>query len=275
VRRKLLPEGHGSILVIINNLGGLRLRAGDWAGAAERYEEVVRAHRERPAGDMGLATPLSNLSMAWARMGRLEEAIAASREAAALMANAVGPRSVGVTYPMQTTAFALQQLGRYDEAEQVHREVVDIRREAYGDESHPNVVFSVEGFAWFLLDRNRAADALPLADEAVAKGRRVFTRPHGYLAEALLAAGRARVELGRHEEAVALLRESLSMLDETGSGPLSIAQTQSLLGRALVETGHADEGLPLLRLALSYFDANGPPDGRWSVTTRAALEQGS
>jgi tetratricopeptide (TPR) repeat protein len=149
MRRKLLPVGHSSILVVINNLGGLRLRVGDWAGAASLYEQVVRARRERPAGGLALATPLSNLSVAWVRMGRLEDAIAASREAAALMQSAVGARSVGVTYPMETTASALTRLERYDEAEQVHREIVDIRRDAYGEEGHPNVVFSVEGLAWF------------------------------------------------------------------------------------------------------------------------------
>jgi serine/threonine-protein kinase len=275
IRRRLLPEGHPSIVVVINNLGGLRLRVGDWAGAAALYEEAVQAHRARPAGEMGLATPLSNLSMAWVRMGRLDDAIAASREATSLMATAVGARSVGVTYPMQTTAFALTRLGRYNEAEQVHRQVVDIRREAYGEEGHPNVVFSVEGYAWFLLDRDRAADALPLADEAVASGRRVFTEPHGYMAEALLAAGRARVELGRYQDAIPLLREALGMMEQTNAGQPSTAQTQSLLGRTLVATGAVEEGLALLRTSLAYFEANAQAGSPWLVRTKAARAAGS
>ncbi len=271
MRQRLLPEDHSSILIVKNNLGGLRLRSGDYAGAAAILQEIVDARRRRPAGEVALATPLSNLAVAWVRLGRLEDAIAASREATRLVARALGPRSVSITFAMNTTAGALNRLGRYDEAERVYREIVDIRREAYGEDGHPNLVFSVEAFAWFLLDRKRPAQALPLADEAVAIGRRVFRQAHPYMAESLLAAGRARVETGRYAEAIPLLHESLEQRETTGPGQPSTAQAQSLLGRSLIETGKADEALPLLRSALEYLEANAPPDGPWLIATREAL----
>jgi tetratricopeptide (TPR) repeat protein len=271
IRRKLLPAGHSSILVVMNNLGGLRLRSGDFAGAAQILEEVVRMRRERPVGETALATPLSNLALAWVRLGRSEDAIAASRESTELTRKALGPRSIAVTFPMNTTASALERLGRYDESERLRREIVDIRREAYGDTGHPNVVFSLEGLAWFLIDRGRPADALPFADEAIATGRRVFKEPHAYFAEALLAAGRARVELNNHTQAIPLLRESLEIREKTGPAQPSSAQAQSLLGRALLENGDTGQAWPLLRTALTYFEANAAPDSPWLIATRAAL----
>jgi hypothetical protein len=126
-----------------------------------------------------------------------------------------------------------------------------------------------------LLDRDRPADALLLADEAVATGRRVFTEPHGYMAEALLAAGRARAELVRYLDAIPLLREALGMMEHTNAGQPSTAQTQSLLGRALIGTGAMQEGLALLRTSLAYFEANAQAGSPWLVRTKAALAAGS
>jgi tetratricopeptide (TPR) repeat protein len=94
-------------------------------------------------------------------------------------------------------------------------------------------------------------------------------------AEALLAAGRARVELGRQQEAIPLLREALGMMEQTNAGQPSTAQTQSLLGRALVATGSAEEGLILLRTSLAYFEANAQAGSPWLVRTKASLAAGS
>jgi hypothetical protein len=103
-------------------------------------------------------------------------------------------------------------------------------------------------------------------------GRRVFTQPHAYLADALLALGRAHVEQNRSTAAIPLLRESLLLRQTTGSRQPEVAQAQSLLGRALLATdGSATEAASLLTSALDYLNHNSTPGHAWLEETRAAL----
>ncbi len=271
IRRKILPEAHSATLVVMNNLGGLRLRTGDFAGAADILEEVVRLRRLNPVGDFALATPLSNLALAYSRMDRHAEAIPRFEEAITLMRRSRGERDLYVSFPLNGLAGSFVETGRHADAERAYREIVAIRKETYGPDGHPNLVFSLDSFGSFLLDRGRSGEAAPILEEAVSIASTVFTQSHPYHADALVSLGRLHLEAGRPADAEPILRQGADMRAELrGDDHVTTAQAKSLLGRALVQLGRRDEARPLLLECLPVLEASQAGD-RWIRPARAAL----
>lgn len=144
------------------------IQSGDEKKAEEISLQAVRDSEAKfGAGSPESARAYHDLGSVLMQLGRYDAAAEAFRGAC------VGPvpndetaRRDRLTY-RTNLGLALQYAGQADEAEKVLRENLEARKQEYG-EDHVGYAFGLETLADLHLRQKRAADALPLLNEAVA-----------------------------------------------------------------------------------------------------------
>ena len=226
------------------------------------YHRLADSLRRAAAAAEGLNDPLrvGEISQSMTNflrlIGECEGALEAGRRARTIGVE-LGHRTLEVRATYQL-GLVYRQLGDYPHAISALEMVVDALQgellyERFGEPS----VLSVHARAWLamaLSDVGRAAEGIPLAEEAVriaVEARNTFSQTTAHYA-----LGTVLVRAGDLDRGLPVLERSLALCRD-GNFSLLLPPTASALGGALVDAGRLDEALPLLELAVETAVAKG------------------
>ncbi len=166
LERELGPE-HPYVAAAIFNTGKTLALQGKLEEAEHEYgEALTRMLATLPPDHRDIAALRINLADALERQGRWADAELELRRAVASMTKSLGPDHIDTASARSNLASTLGKLGKLDEAEREARSALAIF-EAKLPPSNPNLAIATHDLGKLLLQRGRAADALPLLERAV------------------------------------------------------------------------------------------------------------
>ena len=220
---------------------------------AEAHDALRRAAAaiERLGGDVRLraSLDLSESQLLWAE-GRHAEQLAKMQEAVALDAVVADADPLHHANLRNELASALNDVGRWSEALAEARQALAVQEKVLGP-VHPTVALTLHSIAVALLERERAAEALPIFERALAVFAR--TTPETLnVAHTLDSTGNALLALGRIDDAEAHYRRALAMLDKLlGPGNWQSANTLQNLSVLRQRQGRLRDAEQLARQSLA------------------------
>jgi len=164
--------------------------------------------------------------------GQLERAIAENRAAVASATAQLGRENVATARAIHDLSGRLGEAGRDDEALALKREGYAILARLEGVD-HPDTSLAALGLTGLLIDRGdyAEADALIASDGAVRL--RLWGDKHHEYARHLYVVASYRLQTGKIEEALALIRQAIAVNEASGAtGRTALAMQYELLGRA-------------------------------------------
>lgn len=238
----------------------LRLNHGAMLSRARRYDEarellqaqlgVAMAEPDTLALEAAMAlNALANLSR---RQSRLEDALGYTEREIALRQSRVPQDSVNLFNALQNRGLLLMSLARFDDAEAALGQALQHARDAQAAGKVDLLGHQAslrETLSGLLLARGRPADALKMADEAVAAlaGRPEAATARG--ARPLRRQAEAQLALGELGQGVATYRQALALLEKAAGTPEADTALALRLGYALtmIELGELDEAASALQ----------------------------
>ncbi|MFT7722080.1 MAG: CHAT domain-containing protein [Roseateles sp.] len=264
----------------------LRLNHGAMLSRARRYDEaqsLLQGLLEEARADLGTLAPeaaaaLNALANLARRQSRLDEALGYTEREIALRQDRVAQDAVNLANAMQNRGLLLMSLGRFDDAEAALREAL---AQALGAQAADAVdlwghqASLRETLSGLLLARGRPADALTVAEDAVAA---LAARPEARTARGarpLRRQAEAQLALGELGQGVATYRRALALLGTTVGAPEADTALALRLGYALamIEVGDLDEAASTLRLVDTDPRPRSPEESARLHALRATLAQ--
>ena len=288
IRRELLPADDPQLAVSLNNLGFLTWRKGSLQEAEAMYRESLDIDRRKLGPDHPeVPTKLLNIAIVYRDQGRPEEGEPLAREAVAIRRKVLGNQHPQLADAIDTLAGLLEDRGRNAEAETLLREALAIAQQAHGEVSRSTARIQ-HNLGWLLCKEGAYADAEPLLRTAsinipktygpAYRGGRMAMANLAHnlnglgdyraaettarasietyrnaptdrmIVTALIALGQSLVGQRRQVEAVPLLREALTSVEQYPQAryPWFKGEAQSALGAAVAATGDAAEGERLM-----------------------------
>ncbi len=224
-------------------------------GMRRDYLQTCEEWLARCRKDFGLEHPetikaISTVGIAYAKRGRMEEAVALSEESLTLRRKVSGLEHPETLEAIWFLASYYHETGRKEEALALSEELLELCRKAHGPEAE-RTYWAMMPLARSYLDAGRTEEAL-VQFEQVLKWRSEFYGPeHRLTLYARWTLANGYFQVGRKEEALALREESLAL-------------RRKLLGPEHVQTLTA-----MASLATSYADADRADD---AAKLRAELE---
>jgi tetratricopeptide (TPR) repeat protein len=188
-------------LVFLKNLANTRRARGDYAGAQELQEHVLRA-REGILGDEHPDTLLSMISIANLRRDRGDYTGAEELEQRALETarRVLGDEHSTTLLALGNLANTRHQLGNLAGAQQLEELALQTRRRVLGNE-HRDTLTSLTNLAITLANRGNLAEARALQQQACDGWIRAYGDEHPHTLDALQNLANTLAELGDFEEA--------------------------------------------------------------------------
>lgn len=214
----LQGETHPETLKALNNLGTTLQSLGQWEEAAALLERALEIKRRiLPADHPSILVGLNNLAQVRKEQGRHEQAVALYREALPLagrLYGADGQHSLIVRYNL---AALLSAMGRFGEAEPELSAVAAAARRTLGESAQ--LTLSAEmSLAEAMAHLGRGEQALVLAATAAERGQHAFPPAHATPGILRARYGLLLHEQGQAEQAVAVLEDSLRLMQGTAAG---------------------------------------------------------
>ncbi|MEO1367752.1 MAG: tetratricopeptide repeat protein, partial [Acidobacteriota bacterium] len=184
-------------------------------------------------------------------LGRFDEA---ERLLTAALAKAEGEGDPEVLAEvLEFNGHRLALAGDYAEASRFYARALDIRREQYGEATHPRILLLETAIAAVTVF-NDPVDGENAFRQAIERHRTLFQGAHPILAIALNNLGRSLAKRGELAEAETYLSESLEMKRKIFSAQNpSIGITLGNIGDVKRQRGHFDEAEALFEEALDIF----------------------
>jgi eukaryotic-like serine/threonine-protein kinase len=205
IRRELVGADSPEMIPAIGNLAMITGRVGRLEQAESLYRQTLALANDHLGNDHPTTLKtLNNLANVLLRMGRLEEAVELGRHLLKARLRVQGPNHVDTARSMSNLAQALVELGQYDEAEDLHRQAIAIRRARLGDD-HDHTLLSLDLLGELVLSRDRPSEAEPYLRESCERGTRRLPDDDQVRLDACDSLAIALEELGRRDEAIALL----------------------------------------------------------------------
>lgn len=202
--------GQGREAYDLNDRGLLAASHGDQAAAEILYRQSMDIWRKMgPAYQAHLGTTEFNLAQALCAQGRRGEALPMLEESLQLLRSTVGVHHINTLSAMNYLAGLQLLQGHTDRAEALFREALPIERDLYPKDAQ--LALTLGGLSSILVRRNKNAEALPLAEEALTIA--LAAEGEQSLNAALAYANVATVHkwAGRYDRALPLYRKSLSI----------------------------------------------------------------
>ena len=282
-QRRLAQDIAGELRTLINT-ALLETRLSEWGRASALLDEItILTTATAPSGagvGVGVAVPagvsfsaqdqgrwMSSVGVVRALLGQYEPALVALRRSADL-SQASGDMA-GLGEALRNQAFVFLELGEPETALRLNQQALALLPAPPATQR----ALALNGAGYSLVRMQRAAEAVPLLQEAVALQRSAPARLE--LARTLESLGSARVILGEHASAARHYTESLAIARQLASrdderevlfslGKLALAQQQPAL--AIVQLKLAVNLSQQLRAGVASLDL----EGRGAVARRLA-----
>jgi serine/threonine-protein kinase len=193
IAERLYDRPHRLLALVLNSAGSLAAKRGERRRAVELYQRAIETYEASLGPDHpDLAYTLRNLAIERGADGELREALALYRRALAIRSQALGPEHALVASSWSDVALTQRDLGDLAAAEEAAQRALAICRQTLGE--HGQTASTLLDLAEILARAGRAAEAEPLAAEALAirKARLPAGDPAIAEAEAALAAARTK-----------------------------------------------------------------------------------
>jgi serine/threonine-protein kinase len=203
--------------------------------------------------------------------GRLDEAAAGHRRAAALREGALGPDHVLVGTSHNSLGRVMYAQGRFEEAEAEFRWVLAHRLRTLGPE-HPIATVARNNLGVSLNVMGRYDEARDELQQTLDARTRLLGSDHPETAATRGNLASALENLGQYEEAEVLQRESLRQLERTlGADHPDVGGIRANLSSTLISLGRYAEAETEARGAVSAFEATLGPDNPGTAMMRGLL----
>jgi serine/threonine-protein kinase len=259
MRDRLGPK-EGSLAMLSDALASTLERKGDYSGAAPWFRQAVDLVRaQRPPDSVNLAIALNNQSDNLVNLGRLDDAIAAQREALAIHIAFFGPDHPDTPTLQVGLGRVLRAKGAFAEAEEQFR--LGLRDSLRLGPDHPDIGTRFGYLGTTLTSEGRLDEAEAALRRALAIRRKALGAQHPYVAISMNEL--AGLYYARHEwkRAETLYRSALALRRRVHP-PTHPYIAYSLVGlaRTLLAEHRSAQAAPLLREAES-IRAQALPDG--------------
>ncbi len=201
-------ELHPNVAATMNNLALVVREQGRSDEAEPLQRRALELEREIYGPEHPkLAVSLQNLALLLVANGELDEAGDLFAEALELERGARGPGHPGVANLLGNYARLYEKRGEFDRAEELHGEAMAIRREALGAEHVATLGsrFNLARVARARGDKERSAESFAVL---AADARRILPDSSGALLTILTEYAMCLLDLGRRDDAEAILREA-------------------------------------------------------------------
>jgi serine/threonine-protein kinase len=245
-------HGPGSISAAnaLQTLGATRLAAGALQSADSLLTRAVTILRGQDGADSVLAGSLDVRGSVKNRLGEFAAAESSYREAIAL-ATRVRLDSTDLGSFWQNLNVTLGDAGRREAADSALRQALAIQQRVLSPD-HPSLLLSLGSLASRLQSRWELDSAIALAEDVLARQRRVYPAGHERVATAMNNLAFYRMQLGDYAAAEAGFREAHEMAEQLhGASHLTTLILLNNVGRSLVLGGKPDDAVGIFRRVLS------------------------
>ena len=213
---------------------GERLQDEGALDAARELHTKALALLERTSGELH-PLALKDLGIDSDEQGRYPEAREYYARAQAELERLYSPDHPSVAIVLNDIGQMECEAGNWQVGTAALERALRIRRGAFGD-ADPRTVAAEFNLAIVLDGENRAAEALPLAEHALAAGEKIYPPDDPNLAFALSALVNALTDLGRPGEALAPAERELAIREHHPAYGALLADAKTDLGFALVDS---------------------------------------
>ncbi len=181
------------------------------------------------------------LGLAYARIGKWQEALAAHQRALVLLENALGPDHHDIAQTLNNLAALYANLGKYDVAEGHYRRALAIREKSLGRE-HLEVAQTLNNMGSLYAAQGQYAQAEPFFQRALAIREKALPPDHPVLAASLSTLALLYSTQGRYAQAEPLYQRALAIREKSlGADHPSVAVTLENYAAVLRKTGREAE----------------------------------
>jgi serine/threonine protein kinase/tetratricopeptide (TPR) repeat protein len=253
-------------------LGSSLLGLGEAELAVDVFGKVLKTRKARLGPDHpATLNAMTNLSMAYQDIGKLDRTLSLSGEALRLSKARLGLDHPHTLSAMFNCAEAYRASGKLDLALPLFEEALRRTKAKLGPD-HPGTLNAMNNLATAYRDIGKLDRALPLLEEALRLKKASLgpDHPHtlrtmGNLAECYRASGKLDLALPLFEERLRLTKAKL------GPDHPDTLAAMNYLALAYRETGKLDRALPLLEEALRRTKASLGPDHLHTLHTMSSL----
>ena len=272
-RHDLLGEADADTLDALRQLAFVDVALANYDEAESAYRTCL-AHSQASHGEQDEKTLViaSGLAMTLAKKGELKQARALFEKTLAAQEAILGPAHAETVATRNNFANLLNDLSLFAKAEQLHRQNLSIRRDFHGDYD-PGTLSTMHNLAHALDHRQgKDAEAEALARQALERRQTVLGWDHP---DTIMTLNNLATTLGRKQpgEAVSLLREVLTKLDEPQKQHPSVMLAMHSYGHFLMETREFDEAEEVLRQTLNAREQVLGPKHKSTLTTKVTLAE--
>ena len=271
LHRAILDSTHADVVANVSNLAAAMQDQGDFGGAADLYDEALRALDQTTVPDTALLTTVLNgRAMLAQRAGDFDMAAALASRILAVDRARLGPTHPRVAVDIHNLAFARMRSGQLQEADSLFGEALALLRSSLG-EDHPMAIDALAALANVRAQRGLRTDARPLFEAALAADLRV--RGADTPARAMMLSQYADLleADGSPAEAEAAVVQAVAIAGRTvGTRHPSWGVTTAQLARLHCARGAVDSAERLYREALLVLEAALPPAHPRIAQVRAA-----
>lgn len=147
--------------------------------AVPHFERALKIRQEiHPGAHPDIAQSLTNLSIVYQGMDRLDEAETLLREACDQWIEILGPESNRYANALRVLASLYEKREKWDDAEATWRQAYGIYVKAYEGKPHNHTSAAAEDLADLLLKREKPREAKPFYEEALAQKELLFGADH-------------------------------------------------------------------------------------------------
>ncbi len=240
---------------ILNAVGRVYLRRGDYAKAGPVLEEALAAGRAIGRPDTRLAQALCNLGVMRKEIGDAKGAVPLLAESLVLRRQLLQNNHNDVAVSLVELGRAQTALERFDLAEPLFREALTMRRRVLGEE-HREVAVSLGDLALLLWQTGELTEAEELFRQSLAMHRRTLGPDHPNVAASLVNFAQLRIDQNELADAEALLRAALPSVQRTfGEKHWRVARIMGHLATVWRRQGRLDEAATTLDSALAMAKA--------------------
>jgi len=207
IRLELTGAESSEMIPAIGNLAMVNGRLGRLEEAERLYRQAYQLAIDRLGEEHpNTLRTLNNIVSVLRRQDRFGEAVEMGRKLLEARLRIQGSNHVDTARTMSNLAQALAKLGNSDEAVELHSRVIVIRRQRLGDD-HDHTLLSLDLLGELLLSTGRTSEAEPFLRESCERATLNLPDEDLVRLDACFFHAVALEQLGRHDEAITLLRD--------------------------------------------------------------------